>query len=69
MTERASAVPNPGSIEAANAGCTCPRIDNHYGRGIPTHVGRQFIMFEGCPLHWPTGAFTPTFQCAEAAHD
>ncbi len=40
--------PNPGSPEAMEAGCLCPVIDNHYGRGF---LPGQFVMVEGCPLH------------------
>ncbi len=41
------AVPNPGSEEAVKAGCRCPVIDNHYGKGTPY----GFWMSEDCPLH------------------
>ncbi len=27
--------PNPGSEEAVALGCSCPIIDNHYGKGVP----------------------------------
>jgi len=26
--------PKPGSAEAVDLGCTCPIIDNHYGKGF-----------------------------------
>ena len=42
--------PPPGSDEAVEHGCTCPRMDNGYGRGW---AGRYWIT-EGCPLHSPT---------------
>jgi hypothetical protein len=42
---------DPGSNVAVAAGCTCPRIDNHYGEGRPLNGGRKFIMSEDCPLH------------------
>ena len=48
-----SGTPNPGSDEAAAAGCTCPRIDNHRGRGIQLGPGEpvQFWRNADCPLH------------------
>ncbi len=43
---------NPGSDEAVKKGCTCPRIDNHYGKGIPSRDGdAQFWINGDCPLH------------------
>lgn len=27
--------PNPGSTKAVTAGCTCPVMDNHNGKGFP----------------------------------
>ncbi len=41
-------VPNPGSVEATDLGCTCPVIDNHFGNGVP---GQGFWITSGCPLH------------------
>jgi hypothetical protein len=40
--------PNPGSKEAEELGCTCPIIDNHFGKGLPTG---DFWISEDCPLH------------------
>ena len=42
--------PNPGSDEAAKAGCTCARIDNHYGQGYHGRAG-SFMITGDCPLH------------------
>lgn len=42
--------PTPGSAEAVEQGCTCPRIDNHYGRGYMDQEG-VFVTAMGCPLH------------------
>lgn len=42
---------NPGSPEAIDAGCTCPRMDNANGRGIPTRYGTLFYYASNCPLH------------------
>lgn len=43
--------PNPGSQEAIESGCTCPAIDNHYGKGLPTTDGPQWIVNWQCPMH------------------
>jgi hypothetical protein len=42
---------NPGSDEAAAAGCTCPVLDNARGKS----AGRpgEFWISGGCPLHAP----------------
>ena len=41
--------PNPGSKEAEAQGCTCPVIDNGYGKGCYKVDG--FIINMKCPLH------------------
>lgn len=55
--------PNPGSREAVRAGCTCPAMDNHYGRGRGTDPDtdeRLFWFTSGCPVHAPrTGTNAP----------
>ena len=38
---------NPGSMLAIEKGCTCPVLDNNYGKG----VSGLFWMDEKCPLH------------------
>lgn len=45
--------PNPGSFDATQAGCTCPPIANHFGRGAAeTAAGsRVFEIAPDCPLH------------------
>lgn len=45
-----SKVPPPGSQAAAKAGCTCPVLDNAYGRGHYCVAG-LFVFTEGCPVH------------------
>ena len=45
-------IPNPGSMEAVRAGCTCNVVDNDYGRGWYKQPG-QFVYNEDCPLHFP----------------
>lgn len=52
----ATPVPNPGSDEAKAAGCTCPRMDNAYGKGYMGGVQDEdgntvFVYTEGCPVH------------------
>jgi hypothetical protein len=49
--------PNPGSAEAVKAGCLCPVMDNHFGRGyrggsFKDEHGEPLFIFSGdCPLH------------------
>ena len=44
---------NPGSDAAILAGCTCPVMDNGYGRGAWTNdKGDAVFWYNGdCPLH------------------
>lgn len=51
-TEKDKPIPNPGSKEAYEMGCTCGIMDN--GHGSPT-LGRirGFWYSEDCPLHNP----------------
>lgn len=42
--------PNPGTKEAVEAGCKCPVIDNHYGRGY-CGVAGEFVYNMDCPIH------------------
>lgn len=43
-------VGHPGSYEAVLKGCSCPIIDNCYGRG---YMGRsfEFVINENCLIH------------------
>ena len=43
-------IPNAGSDEAIDLGCTCPIMDNEYGKGYMGMEG-VFIHTEGCPIH------------------
>ncbi|GEB79738.1 hypothetical protein DDE01_11530 [Desulfovibrio desulfuricans] len=48
--------PNPGSEEAVSRGCTCPVMDNSYGRGYMGGVkdasgNTVFVVNEECPVH------------------
>ena len=51
--ETAATVPNPGSSEAVESGCTCPVLDNGRGRGaLESEDGKpMFWITAGCPLH------------------
>jgi hypothetical protein len=42
--------PNAGSDEAVDLGCTCPIMDNEYGKG---YMGMEdvFVFNTQCPLH------------------
>lgn len=53
MAETGISKPNPGSAEAVQQGCTCPVIDNHYGKGVPVGKGGAPLFWhsENCPLH------------------
>ena len=46
--ELTTILPNPGSDEALDLGCTCPVLDNGHGRG---RGDGQFWIMEDCPLH------------------
>jgi hypothetical protein len=43
--------PNPGLQEAIEQGCTCPVIDNNYGKGYRCFDGSTFAYTVGCPVH------------------
>lgn len=43
--------PKPGSDEAIRRGCTCPRMDNARGGGIPSKYGTLHWVDPTCPLH------------------
>ena len=48
--EREEATPSPGSEEAQDLGCTCPVMDNEYGKG---YMGMKdtFVYSSTCSLH------------------
>lgn len=48
---RRPTLPNPGSPEAVDRGCTCAVIDNHYGRGFGPADRPEFWITISCPLH------------------
>lgn len=50
-------LPNPGSPEAVEKGCTCPIIDNHHGEGFPLEGIRTFWIEATCKMHgiYPEG--------------
>lgn len=45
-----SDVPNPGSREATESGCTCAVLDNARGRGYMGQPG-IFVISADCPMH------------------
>lgn len=48
---------NPGSIEASEAGCTCPILDNGHGRGY-LGDGEKYgwVINQDCPIHGDSNA-------------
>lgn len=43
---------SPGSKEAIDAGCLCPRMDNEYGKGYHGNGEKfGFVVNYDCPLH------------------
>ena len=42
--------PNPGSREAQEKGCTCPVMDNNYGKGYMGQEG-LFVYNMECLIH------------------
>ena len=42
--------PNPVSKEAIEVGCSCPVIDNHYGKGYQGRDG-EYCYNMACPVH------------------
>lgn len=51
--------PKPGSPEAIAAGCKCPAIDNHHGRGYRGQAG-IYVYDMQCEVHrwkdWEDGS-------------
>lgn len=47
MDSNEKRIPNPGSDEAIDLGCTCPLMDNHYGN----RPDGYYTMVIGCPVH------------------
>lgn len=45
-------IPAPGTEDAQNQGCTCPVMDNEYGRGYHGQAG-IYVYTAGCPVHRP----------------
>ena len=39
----------PGTIEALDAGCKCPRYDNRFGKA--PKYGWTFVIHPDCPVH------------------
>lgn len=41
----------PGSLEAIEQGCLCPRMDNNNGRGVTLNGNTMFWFVSDCPVH------------------
>lgn len=54
-------VPNPGSNEAQQKGCTCPVMDNGYGDEELGRI-RGFWISGNCPLHGVGGIIGETIE-------
>lgn len=54
--------PFPGTKEAGEKGCTCPVIDNNYGRGHHGVEG-EFVVNMECKLHTMTLDELKVFMC------
>lgn len=50
LEETEEVTPNPGSDEALDMGCECPRIENHYGKGYMGNPN-SFCVNQDCPIH------------------
>jgi hypothetical protein len=53
--------PNPGSVEARALGCTCPIIDNGYGKGAYANENGDPAWWHSpdCPVHVGAGGAMP----------
>lgn len=54
-------IPNPGSLEAQEMGCTCPVMDNGQGKGYMGGAkdkdgNTMFVMSVKCPIHGKVAA-------------
>lgn len=49
LIRRYGTTPSPGSDAAVAMGCTCPRMDNGYGK-LGDDIGMYWIT-DNCPLH------------------
>lgn len=52
MSEKNDKIPNPGTEEAIEMGCTCPVMDNNYGQGAYGQEGVYWYSAD-CPIHNP----------------
>lgn len=53
--------PNPGSIEALDMGCSCPRMDNNFGEGN----NGEFWISANCHLHNPNPEDDKAYLCTQ----
>lgn len=56
MDKQQKKLPNPGTKEALDLGCTCPIMDNAHGKGIPLpnkkgEIEYCFWYSGDCPVH------------------
>lgn len=54
MSDNKPVVPPPGSAKAVTLLCTCPVMDNQYGRGyryVEAAKVRMYVVNADCPLH------------------
>ena len=59
-------LPNPGSYEAMEQGCSCPRLDNNHGWGSDLYGKDMFWIDGSCPIH---GSKEPTKEEVRKAAD
>lgn len=50
-------IPNPGSNEAVEKGCTCPVLDNAHGKGARGDPD-LFWINKDCPIHGIPNGYT-----------
>lgn len=41
----------PGGVMMKRKGCTCPRLDNHFGKGVEVDGEMQWYVDPECPIH------------------
>lgn len=50
LPKKIKTIPNPGSDDAIDLGCTCPVMDNGHGKG--SYWGPNTFIYSGsCKLH------------------
>jgi hypothetical protein len=60
---------NPGSKEARKSGCTCPVIDNAYGKGVFCDGEKNGWWINGnCPIHGQKEEGQSKVRCKHCNH-